>query len=537
MDLKVDVTKERVAITESHVVTEGEYCVNECEFQLPDCFQGLTVTAVFNDIPVPLLSNRCFIPSLKRGGAVLGVYAYRKNGEDLELVYSPKPTAFYVDEGSYKGASDVEEIPEISKYEEYCTMLSQLCENLISQIDYVSKSSLTQEISSQCTHSQVPTAKSIYDNGEAIKQDVNQNINELNQKQTDFMGVVSNALKGEKTGNILVIDDVSPVAHDIKCGFKAKNISSVSTTGEFTQRKQITFNNTFPSGIYSFSAVVESSDTDSDLCLFSFTLNGASKKAVTIERSVDGKRVALQNVFVPTEFNGISFYSSVSNAASIGDTALVKDIQLEKGELASEYVPYADLLGASVVVAGKNLCNVNDIECVPSADNGVSYKTVKLNATLPAGCYSFSGKVKSNDTDTDKCLLLLINKEEDGTEQEVYSCYFNRDNENRVALENQNIGKPFNCISFYAAFDYSSSVNDTASFTDFQIESGSVATGFEAFKVMNVLKINEDHEINNAKAVYPTTTIIPEQNGIFIEAIYNRDINKAFERLQKDVGI
>ena len=132
--MKVDVTKERVAITQCHIVTEGEYCVNECEFQLPQCFDGLTVTAVFNDIPVPLLNNRCFIPSLKKGGAVLGVYAYSKSGEKLELVYSPKPTAFYVEEGSYKDKAKEEEIPEISKYEEYCTMLSQLCENLISQI-------------------------------------------------------------------------------------------------------------------------------------------------------------------------------------------------------------------------------------------------------------------------------------------------------------------------------------------------------------------------------------------------------------------
>ncbi len=535
--MKVDVTKERVAITECHVVTEGEYCVNECEFQLSDCFDGLTVTAVFNDIPVPLLNNRCFIPSLKKGGAVLGVYAYRKNGEELELVYSPKPTAFYVDEGSYTGASGVEETPEISRYEEYCTMLSQLCENLISQIDYVSKSSLTQEISSQCTHSQVPTAKAVFDSEKEINQILNENVNELTQKQTAFMGAVSNALKGEKAGNILVIDDVSPVAHNIECGFKAKNISSVSTTGEFTQRKQITFNNTFPSGVYSFSAVVESSDTDSNMCLFSFTLNGASKKAVTIERSVDGKRVALQNVFIPTEFNGISFYSSVSNAGSIGDTAIVKDIQLEKGELATEYMPYADLVGASVIVAGKNLCNVNDIECTPSSDKAVSYNAVKLNTTLPAGCYSFSSKVESNDTDTDKCLMLLINEDEDGTQQEVCRCYFSRDDESRAVVENQSIEKPFNCICFYAAGDYESSVNDSASFTDFQIESGSVATDFDAFEAMEILKINEECKINNAQAVYPTTTIIPEQNGILIEAVYNRDINKAFAELQKAVGM
>ncbi len=535
--MKVDVTKERVAITECHVVTEGEYCVNECEFQLPKCFEGLTVTAVFNDIPVPLLENKCFIPSLKKGGAVLGVYAYRKDGDALELVYSPKPTAFYVDEGSYTGANGIEEAPEISKYEEYCAMLSQLCENLISQIDCIEKASLTQTISSESTASQVPTASAVYEYGREIKEEINKDITELSGKQNEVMSLTSNALKGKLSGSSVVIDDISPISHELECKFKAKNLSSVSTTNEFIQRKDVTFNNVLPSGVYSFSAVVESEDTDATACLIAFTYDGVYIKSVFIGRSSNGERVKLQNINVPKEFNGMVFFSSVSNIASAGDKAIVKDIQLEKGELATEYTPYAEIVGSNVIASGKNLCKYNSFECMPSSVDGISFKAVELKASLPSGCYSFSARVESSDTDSNTCLMLLLNKKSNGVIDEVGYYYFPRNNTSRVAIENQIVPRPFNCINFYAASNANGSVNDTAFFNDFQIESGATATDYEDFNDLQVLTVNDDCSLAGAMSIYPTTTILPEQSGVLTEVLYNRDINKAFSKLENALAV
>lgn len=125
--MKVKVTKERVLITESVAVNENELNVNLCDFVLPECFQGLTVTATFNNIPVPLTGTQCYIPSLKSGTAILGVYAYKEdeNGE-LSLMYSPKPACFCVNKGSYTERTAVEEIPTISEFERYCTTVSAL---------------------------------------------------------------------------------------------------------------------------------------------------------------------------------------------------------------------------------------------------------------------------------------------------------------------------------------------------------------------------------------------------------------------------
>lgn len=118
--MKVKVTKENVVITECSCVNEGEVCVNECYFQLPECFEGLSVTAAFNNIPVPVFDNKCNIPSLKKGTATLGVYAYKEHAEGIELMYSPKPTVFLVNAGSYSDEMGVEIVPTISEFEQFC---------------------------------------------------------------------------------------------------------------------------------------------------------------------------------------------------------------------------------------------------------------------------------------------------------------------------------------------------------------------------------------------------------------------------------
>jgi hypothetical protein len=56
---------------------------------------------VFNDVSVPIVHDKCTIPPLKSGNVFLGVYAYKVTNGKLNLLYSPKPVAFYVNSGSF----------------------------------------------------------------------------------------------------------------------------------------------------------------------------------------------------------------------------------------------------------------------------------------------------------------------------------------------------------------------------------------------------------------------------------------------------
>ncbi|MGN1317297.1 MAG: hypothetical protein ACI4VW_09610 [Acutalibacteraceae bacterium] len=129
--MTVTVTEKEVKITDLNQVNAGEYRVSQCEFVLPQCFDGLSVMAVFNGIPVPLVNAKCYIPPMDSGDCVLGVYGYKKTGEELELIYSPKPTVFYVEKGSYSENKVELKIPELFDFEEYCSMLRDYWQEII----------------------------------------------------------------------------------------------------------------------------------------------------------------------------------------------------------------------------------------------------------------------------------------------------------------------------------------------------------------------------------------------------------------------
>ncbi len=129
--MKVKVTEKQVSITEISQVNQGEYGINKCEFSLPECFDGLSVTAVFNGIPVLLTDGKCYIPSLKNGNCILGVYAYRQNDGETEIMYSPKPTMFFVEKGSFCDSFNEFVIPEVFDYETYCRMLQDYWRDII----------------------------------------------------------------------------------------------------------------------------------------------------------------------------------------------------------------------------------------------------------------------------------------------------------------------------------------------------------------------------------------------------------------------
>ncbi len=137
----VNVTTDAVKITEFTPVHQGDVAVNKCYFILPKEFSKLCVTATFNGIPVPLSNNECYIPTLKKGTATLGVYAYNEASGEVELMYSPRPTQFYVTDGSF-GSENSEQTLEISECESFlATYKQQIADEMESKIavKYINK--------------------------------------------------------------------------------------------------------------------------------------------------------------------------------------------------------------------------------------------------------------------------------------------------------------------------------------------------------------------------------------------------------------
>lgn len=124
----------------------------------------------------------------------------------------------------------------------------------------------------------------------------------------------------------------------------------------------------------------------------------------------------------------------------------------------------------NVSVSGKNLINIGTI----TFDQ---YKKIAIN--IPAGTYTFSASVESNDTDGDTCLVMLL---KNGENVKTFSIH--RGNRSSAIITIKD-----NCdeIILYASFGFNQSANDIATYTDIQMEYGTIATEYEPYKLAQTL--------------------------------------------------
>lgn len=126
-------------------------------------------------------------------------------------------------------------------------------------------------------------------------------------------------------------------------------------------------------------------------------------------------------------------------------------------------------IGVTIRKKQKNLCPVNDIQFTTS-------EQIKFGVTLPAGEYSVSGVIKSTDTDVSQCLLLFYY--EDSSTKEVN---INRSIDDERVDVTVVLKKPCSRMRIYAGESHATSNGDTATYNDFQIEEGSVVSGYEPY--------------------------------------------------------
>ena len=107
--MQINVTVNKVEIIDENTINKGEYNIHTCEFTFANEYNGLIKRAVFTankSYYVEInLNNICIIPEevlQLQGNVTLGVYAYENNeNNELQLRYSPEPTKFFVNNGSY----------------------------------------------------------------------------------------------------------------------------------------------------------------------------------------------------------------------------------------------------------------------------------------------------------------------------------------------------------------------------------------------------------------------------------------------------
>ena len=171
---------------------------------------------------------------------------------------------------------------------------------------------------------------------------------------------------------------------------KSKNLFPYSTiTG--TDFYQQHLNTPIKAGTYTISALVSSSDTDSDLSSIVFE-NEDKSYIITVDLSRNSRSSATFTINHDCSY--VTFFASYQYTVSVGDTFTFSNIQIEEGSVATSYQPYNGAIthngDAPVVFAeserqkSKNLCCLKN-ESATVAGVTMIYdsinQTIELNGT------------------------------------------------------------------------------------------------------------------------------------------------------------
>ncbi len=579
--MKVEVTKERVLITESVAVNENELNVNLCDFVLPECFQGLTVTATFNNIPVPLTGAQCYIPSLKSGTAILGVYAYRadENGE-LSLMYSPKPACFCVNKGSYSEKTAVEEIPTISEFERYCATVSALTfpkSNVIGGVDLESEFDDTQVYSARALNlalEEVGNVLGNYDEDISLLKDAaektSNKVTDVNERSTNtqypsaaavYKGLCKQAEKTEQT-KFELLSAMNGLSKDI-------------ATNRLELEEAVNgVDNRVTNTVKSLGSVI-SEQNELNSRIIDLQESGAQmqNRADDLYAEIQGNKgdiSGLNTLAESVQSDLQNVRSSVDNLRDMVSSRVTDNANSIKGNMVGAgYVeikdvsPIAHYLNVSVegnaatdviVCRGKNMLGFNDRTLasfelgnhtftgenmfLSIAGNGIyrqdtgTYSFDEAEQSLTIGCerswfglgldYKITGNSKyivSVESVTDGFAVVASFYDSDGN----YINYIS-------GVENKAFTTPANAEWMIIIFA-GKTKDTTGEFFKPQLETGDTATEYQPYVETRYATADSNGRINDFISQYPVTILSSDNPAVNISCVYNKDTNKAYKAL------
>ena len=362
------------------------------------------------------------------------------------------------------------------------------------------------------------------------------------------MNVVENAecLKGTKSDTAMLLDDVSPVTHEM--GVKVRKInlfdvSKIQSINGITNNGDGTL--TLVGGRYAFNTGVKLSDLCPDLKVGDTVFLSATTTGVNVLSFGSSPIWAFNTSFKVTENafkDELYLYGKNSNASDYNEPHTISNIQIEYGEKATTYTPYVpDLTAVKVSRCGKNLLSYPYVETtltrngITFTDNGDGTITANGTATADTQFRLQDTVVYPDNYNPFKYLIgktVGINGSPDGSSKDTY------------AIQSIQTGQ-------YGNMGFTISNSNRYRFAIF-IKSGITVSNL-VFKPMIYLRgvTNYDYEfynrtdytptadgtVNGVTSLYPNTTLMTDTNGIIIDCDYYKDIDKAYNKLSAAIAL
>lgn len=347
-----------------------------------------------------------------------------------------------------------------------------------------------------------------------------------------FFNNYANAVKGNISGSIVRVDDVSPMKHSVKCRVHGKNL----------------FDGTLNEGILGnadFYIYTEGDYVSLKTYLKSGTYTMSISNKVYVARTILDGQYSINGIVIspdaPYTFtvyeDGYVGFSMRLDPRTAWDTATT--IQIEEGVVATEYESYIDPTTTSLQRFGKNLLDHN-LMSESVTLNGVTItrngSKIKLNGTLTTDSvllntnFCFHGILNNKYTLSYEYIGGTINGTSSVCVGASDTAEASRQSWANILMKDRNnsttysLNKPYIKHLWLYAMAGVTFNNYTIRI---QLETGESATNFE--ECVSDTYIPDESGNCSVYSVSPITTIATNNKNLVIEAEYNRDTTKMFE--------
>lgn len=376
-------------------------------------------------------------------------------------------------------------------------------------------------------------------------QEVASTAQEVKEQALDASGYIKNsyapAIKGNVSGEVIRVDDVSLIEHDVKCQVHGKNLFDVSKLSDITGK--LTNNNDGTLTITANQYAVPTGIKLKKLCpsmraghvyTLSFVTTSEHTKYVWLQ----GANTMLYNAtytFTDEMLDSeLYLYGFRDTDAGYGGVCTISNIQIEEGSVATPYESYIDPSTVTLKRFGKNLLNPNrgssSGKGLTLTNNGNGSFTISGTATAAASfgltnltsdpLYLYKGVTYTQSVDVlagsmNGVAIVPSVEDDDGN---VTWNYFS----------NNQTKTPQKHYKFWGYEVYVENGKTVDLTFRVQLEVGETATDYEPYKTVSMHTPSSDGTcIVTSKS--PTTTLFTDTPGVTIEAEYNRDTAKVFE--------
>ena len=365
---------------------------------------------------------------------------------------------------------------------------------------------------------------------QTASQEVRTAASDVKETESNYRNLYANALKGNASGEVVRVDDVMPFEHTANVVVKGKNlfdVSKITNTDVLSNNGNGTLTvaaNTYYCRLNQKLSEVCPHLKAGDTAVLSFNSDSASTKYMYFHGLQgtwnNGAYLTLTDAILDSYITMYGY--SDTNA---GKACVISNIQIELGNIATEYTPYVDPESVTLTRCGKNFFDVSKVVTdaqgqVANNNDIITIKTTATSSAVPIdGCTLgyLAPYLKAGETYT-------LFAETTGTQKQIW-------------LDKANIKWAFgNSIVVTQdmlesiVFLYASGNSTTAVISKMQIEYGTIVTAYEDYEEAEAYTPNTDGTCE-VVSLSPTMTLYTDTEGVTIDCEYKKDTNKVIENL------